>query len=202
MKWNKVFIILSDVDNEYLVEAADYYKRRYSVPNECCFANKSEKGYNELKCCILKGSCDFDTKLIIVCNGTKDSKIAMDSFYCNGYEFAHYLKRLGIRSVGLVAFKCSNSGSFGFLENFISACNGLYMNIGWAIGYIGDVSLFFGYEIVNIKGFWEFGSIIDLTSRLCGKLSDSKRIHLVEGNSCVIIPGSRRYGYSSIQKEK
>ncbi|WP_340609534.1 hypothetical protein [Xenorhabdus bharatensis] len=188
MSWEKVFILLCSSDPS-IYQAADAARRRYRVNLSRCYAYRGISNFLPLDSTPPPfRHCDLNSKLLIFAHGTPNDTIYIeeDSEY-NGRQLADLLFSCGLKNIGLVSIKACRSGLGNFLPTFVRYFT-KKAKIGWAIGYKGDI-------FTSRNGKHIYSSRLDMWTRtlIHYKLPDSYRIRIIEGNTPVIHPDSRRY---------
>ncbi|PHM35843.1 hypothetical protein [Xenorhabdus innexi] len=190
MSWEKVFILLCSSDG-HIYSAADAARRRYRVRPSRCYASLGMTNFLPLNSNPPPfRHCDLNSKLLIFAHGTVNNTIYIDGEgEFNGRQLAELLISCGLKNIGLVSIKACRSGLGNLLTTFVHNFRNR-ARIGWAIGYKGD--------IISIP--WSqkhiYMSPLDVCTRILNyKMPDSYRITIVEGNTRVVHPDSRRYSH-------
>jgi hypothetical protein len=113
------------------------WTRRYSVPDNLCFADfgadDRQIGFGQL-CPHSLTASNMGTKIIVVSHASSISMDIGDVAYYP-HNVAQALREWGLRSVGLLAFKGCELGKATFLEKLASCLSNQNIRCGWLIGY-------------------------------------------------------------------
>jgi len=134
------------------------------------------------------GLASIDDKLILVGHGGADSGIS----YIRGWDLASSLHNVGLRNVGLVAFKSCHLGRNNFLEEFGTALTNLGVNFGWLVGYRSSAA--------TVSGTDQHGQVDNVHEYILGGpnaapfiMAGNARVRTVRGNTPLTRPGLRDY---------
>ncbi|WP_404991772.1 hypothetical protein [Cupriavidus pauculus] len=192
MKWKDVRVLVisaaEDGRCKTLIHAANAWADRYNVPSQ----HRIFDGYGK-KAGFVKTTSDSlvgmtsASKLIIIGHANEHGIEQLYAKPFSPFSLVNYLRRLGLRQVGLIALKCCLLGRGNYLEQFVDEADGR-IEIGWCIGYRDFALTQEGHEYVGYESHWR-GLLPWL------KLSDSWRVRIVRGTIPVVPPNapSRRF---------
>jgi hypothetical protein len=173
MSWAKNYVLVPDASDKSVQSLAKAMAKRYAVPPQNCFADVAFDSFQkESADCV---QSDLSTKLIVCAHGCKFG--LSSNLDANGV--ATYLKKLGVSSVGLVAFKACEVGKDSFLDDLSDALDKNQISFGYLIAYKGSVWKASGGRMRGFWGSWEI------------KGKDKDRVRIVQGKAHVAAPGPR-----------
>jgi len=192
MKWENACILNLEPEDRIINISAKRWKDRYQVPDNRCFnLGDVQSGFVDATTgCLRPSTCSLGTKLMIFAHGDASmlkvwGPFELGDLLCNF---------LGLREVGLIAFKACEVGKGDYLDRLMAYMSMRSMRIGWLIGYKHDTISFEGpggvvREVVQDDEFEDlhwFGSGY--------KIADDKRVRVVKGNTNVVpLRPSNRY---------
>lgn len=182
MKWADVRILTMPLKegserNRVLMDTARACADRYNVPLEyrILAGAFAVPGFSFATKSSLKGMT-LASKLIVIAH-SDESYVGP----CTPKALARELRKMGLRQVGLISFKCCMVGNGDYLEQLIQEASGC-IDIGWALSYKGLSTLRDGHlRIHDEKLALTFGILRQ-------KHGDAARVKVVRGNVPVLPP--------------
>ena len=172
MPWRDVYVLVPVPADKEVRDLAEAMARRYNVPPSRCLCqphpdNQRLNGFTAYQQGSLSG-VDIETKLIICAHG--NSKAVNQS---NPEQVSDVLQWLGVKLVGLIAFKCCEVGKRDFLEKLRAELWRHQISFGYMIAYKEGSWLASGG---TMRGFFGLGKV---------------PTRIVKGDAHVAIPDDR-----------
>jgi hypothetical protein len=182
-KWDQLYFLKYNGD-KIIDESAELYTKFFSQvpPDHKLTTGDSGGGWTSVGDLIFPlRKVKISDKLFIVAHGEANGEVGERA----AGTLAHDLKQWGLKSVGLITFKCCNLARGGFLQLFVSECSLRGITVGWVKGYTGIAITY-----VSVGGPSEFIK----GDHGIPKLGDA-RLKIVQGNHPTPLQKFERYSY-------
>jgi hypothetical protein len=171
MGWRDVYVLVPVPADKLVRDLGEAMAQRYNVPAARCLClphqvNQRLNGFTSYQQGDLSG-VDIETKLIICAHGS--SRAVGGN---NPQQLAGELQWLGVKLVGLIAFKCCEVGKRDFLEQLRAELWRHQISFGYMIAYKG-------------------GSWLESAGRMRGLFFGKVPTRIVKGDAHVAIPDDR-----------
>ena len=134
MAWRDVYVLVPVPADKRVKDLGEAMAQRYNVPPARCLClphqnNQQLNGFTAYQQNDLSG-VDIESKLIICAHGSSRDAGGKDP-----QELCGILQFLGVKLVGLIAFKCCKVGKRDFLQQFRTELWKHQISFGYTIAY-------------------------------------------------------------------